>query len=72
MPQRFQHYTLATSIERRTASATYLASHDDRPTQTVVLKLLHKPTFTNLVEQEKFLLETENSITLTICILFPY
>ena len=59
MPQRFQHYTLATSIERRTASATYLASHDDRPTQTVVLKLLHKPTFTNLVEQEKFLLETE-------------
>ena len=59
MPQHFQHYTIATPIERRTASATYLASHDNQPTQTVVLKLFHKPTFDNLAEQEKFLLESD-------------
>jgi hypothetical protein len=46
MSQCFQRYTIVTAIERLTASATYLASHDDRPAQMAVLKLFHKPPFT--------------------------
>ena len=59
MSQRFLHYTITSMLERNTASTTYLAVHSQKPARTVVLKLFHKPTFTNSSTQKAFLQETE-------------
>ena len=59
MPQQFLHYIIKSTLERHTASTTYLAVHDDRPTSTIVLKIFHQPTFSNASQERTFLQEME-------------